>query len=50
MPRSYKGDKYKLCIIDEATNYLITVLVYQSKEEEMRDELIEHIITKYCVM
>ena len=29
MPRSDKGNKYLLCIIDEVTNYLITVPIYQ---------------------
>ena len=36
-------------IIDEVTNYLITVPIYQSKADEIGDVLIEHIITKYCV-
>ena len=31
MPRSYKGHKYILCIIDEVTNYLITVSIHQAK-------------------
>ena len=44
-----KGHKYILCIIDEVTNYLIMVPIYQSKAEEIGDALIEHIITKYCV-
>ena len=33
MPRSSKGHKFILCIIDEVTNYLITVPIYQSKVE-----------------
>ena len=49
MTRSIKGHKYILCIIDEVTNYLITVLMHQSKLEEIGDVLIEHIITKYCI-
>ena len=49
MPRSHKGHKYILCIIDEVTNYLITVPIYQSKAEEIGDALIEHILTKYCI-
>ena len=28
MPKSQKGDKYILCIIDKMTNYLITVPIY----------------------
>ena len=47
--RSHKGHKYILCIIDEVTNYLITIPIYQSKAEEIGDAIIEHIITKYCV-
>ena len=31
MPRSYKGYKFILCIIDEVTNYLITVPIQQSR-------------------
>ena len=49
MPRSGKGHKFILCIIDEVTNYLITVPIYQSKVEELGEALIEHIITKYCI-
>ena len=49
LPRLNKGHKYILCIIDEVTNYLITVLIHQSKSEEIGDALIEIIITKYCV-
>ena len=48
MPRSYKGHKYILCIIDEVTNCLITVPIHQAKSEEI-DALIENIITKYCI-
>ena len=49
MPQSSKGHKFILCIIDEVTNYLITVPIYQSKSEEIGDALIEHIVTKYCI-
>ena len=49
MPKSNKGHKFILCIIDEVTNYLITVLTYQSKAEEVGEALREHIITKYCI-
>ena len=33
MPRLHKGHKFILCIIDEVTNYLITVPIYQAKSE-----------------
>ena len=49
MPKSNKGHKFILCIIDEVTNYLITVPLYQSKLEEVGEPLIEHVITKYCI-
>ena len=49
MPRSGKGQKFILCIIDEVMNYLITIPIYQSKAEEIGESLIEHVITKYSV-
>ena len=49
MPRSYKGHKFILCIIDEVTNYLLTVPIHQAKSEEVGEALIENIITKYCI-
>ena len=36
-------------MIDDVTIYLITVPIYQSKSEEIREALIENIISKYCV-
>ena len=49
MPKSHKGHKFVLCIIDEVTNYLITVLIYQSRSEEIGDALIENILD-YIIM
>ena len=49
MPKSNRGHKFILCIIDKVTNYLITVPLYQSKLEEVGEVLIEHIMTKYCI-
>ena len=49
MPKSSKGHKFILCIIDKVTNYLITELMYQLKVEEVGEALTEHIITKYCI-
>ena len=49
MPRSYKDHKFILCIIDEVKNYLITVLIHQSRSEEIGNALIENVISKYCV-
>ena len=47
--RLNKGHKYILCIIDEVTNYLITVLIHQSRSEEIGIALIENVIPQYCV-
>ena len=49
MPRSHKGHKFILCIIDEVTNYLITVPIHQARAEEIGEALIENDITKYCI-
>ena len=49
MPKSYRGHKYMLCIIDEVTNYLITVPIHQAKSEEVGQTLIENVTTKYCI-
>ena len=48
MPRSQKGHKFILCIIDEMTNYLITIPIFQSRSEEVGEALIEHVISKFC--
>ena len=49
MPRSYKGHKFIFCIIDEVNNYLITVPIHQAKSEEIREALIQNVITKYGI-
>ena len=49
MPRSYRGDKFILCIIDEVTYYLITIPIHSAKSKEIGDGLIENVITKYCI-
>ena len=48
MPRSQKGHKFILCIIDEMTYYLITVPIYHARSEEVGEGLIEHVISKFC--
>ena len=45
MPRSNKGHKYILCILDEVMNYLITVLIHQSRSGEICNALIENVTT-----
>ena len=42
MPRSQKGHKFILCIIDRMTNYLITVPIHHG------EALVEHVISKFC--
>ena len=49
MPRSHKRHKYILCIIDEVTNYLVMVPIFQARSEEIGKALIENVITKYCI-
>ena len=49
MPRSHKGHKYILCIIDDVNNFLITVPIFHAKSEEVGEALLEHVITKYCI-
>ena len=49
MPRSHKGHRYILCIIDEVTNFLITVPIFQARLEEIGEALLENIITNYCI-
>ena len=49
MPRSHKGPRYILCIIDEVTNHLVTVPIFQARSEEIGKALIENVIMKYCI-
>ena len=49
IPKSHKSHRYILCVIDEVTNFLITVPIFQARSEEVRKALLEHVITKYCV-
>ena len=49
MPRSYRGDRYVLCIIDEVTNYIILAPIKQSKSEEVGEALINSVFSKCCV-
>ena len=49
MPKSQKGHKYVLCVIDEVRNFLFTVLIFQARSEEIGEALLEHVIMKYCI-
>ena len=48
MPRSQKGHQYIFCIVDEMTNYLVTVPLYHTRSGKVGEALIENVITKYC--
>ena len=47
--RSHKGHKYILCVIDEVTNFLVTITIFQARSEEIGEALLEHVITKHCI-
>ena len=49
MPKSYRGHKFILCVIDEMTNYLIAMPIYQARSEEIGDSLIDNVISKYGI-
>ena len=49
MPKSHKGHKFILCVIDEMTNYLIIVPIYHARSEEIGDALIDNVISKYDI-
>ena len=49
MPKLHKGHRYILCIIDEVTNFLITVPIFQARSEEVGEAFLEHVITKHCI-
>ena len=49
MPRSHKGHRYILYIIDEVTHHLVTIPIFQARSEEIGEALIENVIMKYCI-
>ena len=49
MPKSYKGERYILYVIDKVTNYIITAPVKQAKSEEIGEILINSVFSKYCI-
>ena len=42
-PKSHKGDRYILCVIDEVMNYIITAPVKQVRSEEIGEILINSV-------
>ena len=49
MPKSYRGHKFILCVIDEMTNYLITMPIFQARSEEIGESLIDNVISKFGI-
>ena len=49
MPKSYRRHKFILCVIDEMTNYLITMPIYQARSGEIGDSLIDNVISKFGI-
>ena len=49
MPKLQKGHRYILCVIDEVTNFLIRVPIFQERSEEVGEALLEHVVTKDCI-
>ena len=49
MPKSHKGHRYILCMIDKVTNFLVTVPIFQARSEEIGEALLENVTTKYCI-
>ena len=49
MPKSQKGHKYVLCVIDKVTNFLIMIPIFQARSEEVGEALLEYVITKHCI-
>ena len=49
MPKSCRGHKFILYVIDEMTNYLITMPIHQVRSEEIGNALIDNVISKYGI-
>ena len=49
MPKSYRGHKFILCVIDEVTNYPMTMPIHQARSEDIGDALIDNVISKYGI-
>ena len=46
MSKSYRGHTFILCVIDERTNYLMAMPIYQARSEEMGNSLIDNVISQ----
>ena len=49
MPKTYRGHKFILCVIDEMTNYFIAMPIYHARSEKIGDALIDNVISKYGI-
>ena len=49
MPKSYRGHRCIPCVIDEMTNYIITMPIYQARLEEIGNSLIDNVISKFGI-
>ena len=49
MARSYKGQNFILAVIDVVSNFTVTISIYQSRSEGIRDVLIEQVFNKYGI-
>ena len=49
MPKSHIGHKFILHVIDEITNYIITIPIYHARSEEIGDALIDNVISEYGI-
>ena len=49
MPKAYRGHKFILYVIDEMTNYLISMPIHQTIAEEIGDALMDNVISKYGI-
>ena len=49
IPRSCRGHRYILCVIDEVMNYIIMAPIKQSRSEEVGEAVINNAFSKYCI-
>ena len=49
MPKSHKEHRFIMCVIDERTDYLITIPIYHARTEEIGDVLIDNVMSKYGI-
>ena len=50
MPRSYKGHEFILVVINEVTNFMLTIPIHQSRSEEIGYALTDHVFSRYSML